>query len=795
MHRICLLILISFIALSSEAQIKVRFTVTEKTTIQHDSIYITGTFRNWDSVPDPKYRLQKTGDRKFSLVLDLPKGDIRFKVNRGTWQTVEKQYNANEVNDHLASIQKDTSIDVTVNAWRDGIINDKMAAMQSAIEDSTRINIMVSLSTIYAFYPEFFNADSAMMYAEKALQLQQSIISKENKTIEARESSFNIWMSQEVLATLFRSMGNYTKSLELHLVNLSLTEKLKEKIYSVQSISNLIPDYLAMKDFQNVLRYCRLADSLLLQVDNSLKNNKREQWWITNYTGIAYFNMDSLDKSLLCGRKLQGLSTYLGDQFFNSHCSKLLADIYLAKGNKDSAFYYYRNVFSFNTYTYARQLAVSSYAGLAKLFKQEGRIDSALFYARQALMVSQTNKENIMSWGENSDTYTAEISPLLAEIYYANHQPDSAYKYLKLSVTLRDSLNTTERVRQFQILTSNEANRKDQLIRENRRIEREYKNKLMIGIFIGGLIVLLGLAIFLYRNNKQKQKANALLNNQKNSLENTLAELKLTQKQLIQSEKMASLGELTAGIAHEIQNPLNFVNNFSEVNMELIEELKSQKSKVKNGESEDVENELLHDIAQNLEKINHHGKRADAIVKGMLQHSRSGGGQKEPTDINALVDEYLRLSYHGLRAKNKSFNAILKTDFDANIGKQSIVSQDIGRVVLNLLTNAFYVVNDKKKSTPTGYEPTVTVITRKTEGKIVISVIDNGNGIPEKVKEKIFQPFFTTKPTGQGTGLGLSLSYDIIKSHGGNLIATNITDNENPELVTGARFTIEIPIN
>ncbi len=241
MLRISILLILSLLAFSSEAQFKVRFTVTEKTTIPHDSIYITGTFRNWDSVPDPKYRLQRTGNRQFSLVLDLPKGDIRFKINRGTWLTVEKQYNANEVKDHLATIQKDTSIDVTVIAWRDGIINDKMAALQSAIEDSTRINIMVSLSTIYAFYPEFFNADSAMMYAEKALQLQQSIITKENKTVAAQESSFNIWMSQEVLATLFRSMGNYTKSLELHLANLSLTEKLKEKIYSVQSINNLIP--------------------------------------------------------------------------------------------------------------------------------------------------------------------------------------------------------------------------------------------------------------------------------------------------------------------------------------------------------------------------------------------------------------------------------------------------------------------------------------------------------------------------------------------------------------------------
>ena len=252
-------------------------------------------------------------------------------------------------------------------------------------------------------------------------------------------------------------------------------------------------------------------------------------------------------------------------------------------------------------------------------------------------------------------------------------------------------------------------------------------------------------------------------------LTQSLENLKATQSQLIQSEKMASLGELTAGIAHEIQNPLNFVNNFSEVNLELIEEVKSEKLKVNSKRNEALENELLNDIAANLEKINHHGKRADVIVKGMLQHSRSSNGVKEQTDINALADEYLRLAYHGLRAKDKSFNAMLKTDFDASIGNVNIIPQDIGRVILNLITNAFYVVDEKKKQTGGDYEPIVSVSTKKNNGKVEISVKDNGNGIPAKVLDKIFQPFFTTKPTGQGTGLGLSLSYDIVKAHGGEI--------------------------
>ena len=270
---------------------------------------------------------------------------------------------------------------------------------------------------------------------------------------------------------------------------------------------------------------------------------------------------------------------------------------------------------------------------------------------------------------------------------------------------------------------------------------------------------------------------------QAKEIEKAYNELKTTQAQLVQSEKMASLGELTAGIAHEIQNPLNFVNNFSEVNRELIEELKSQKSKLKTEEQE----EILNDIDQNLEKISLHGKRADAIVKGMLQHSRMSSGQKELTDINALVEEYLRLAFHGLRAKDKSFNTKIETDFDGSIGKINIVSQDIGRVTLNLINNAFYAVGERRKAEGSEYEPKVTVSTKKKNNKVVISVKDNGNGIPQKNLDKIFQPFFTTKPTGQGTGLGLSLAYDIVKAHGGE-IKVETKEGE------GSEFLIILPM-
>ena len=400
--------------------------------------------------------------------------------------------------------------------------------------------------------------------------------------------------------------------------------------------------------------------------------------------------------------------------------------------------------------------------GLALVYQSMGRSDSAIFYANKTMAVGELQK-------------SPQVKMMAAKILakeFEKSDPVKSNKYLNIYIEASDTLNSAEKRKQLELITLNEQ----QMAFEQQEKETAFRNRIIQMTFIGILFFLALFSLLLWRNNQFKQKANQ-------KLEASYAELKAAQAQLIQSEKMASLGELTAGIAHEIQNPLNFVNNFSEVNKELVDELQTE---LKAGKIEDAI-AISNNIKENEEKIGHHGKRADAIVKGMLQHSQSSSGVKEATDINALADEYLRLAYHGLRAKDKTFNAILKTDFDPSIGKIDIITQDIGRVMLNIINNAFYAVDEKKKQQPEHYEPTVSVRTSKSGDKVIISVKDNGNGIPQKVLDKIFQPFFTTKPTGQGTGLGLSLSYDIAKAHGGELRA----ETKEGE---GSEFIIQLPI-
>ncbi|WP_336517130.1 sensor histidine kinase [Pollutibacter soli] len=400
----------------------------------------------------------------------------------------------------------------------------------------------------------------------------------------------------------------------------------------------------------------------------------------------------------------------------------------------------------------------------------KGKLNEARQVAKQYL--AQSEADGIPLAG-------LRAAGFLREVYDSLHNVDSAYYYSRLEADINARIFSQENVNKIKGLAFQEELRGIEEV----AAKAASRNRIRQYAFLFGIGVLLLIAFFLYRNNRQRKKANVLLlqqkvqvENQKEKIESTLSELKLTQAQLIQSEKMASLGELTAGIAHEIQNPLNFVNNFSEVSVELTEETEGRRQEA--GENNPAVTDLLQDIKKNLSKINHHGKRAEAIVKGMLQHSQVRSGTKELTDINALVDEYLRLALQSYKAKDNSFDVIVNTNFDESAGKINIVPQDIGRVLLNLLNNAFYAcASVNRRDAMHGVSTinnVVSVATKRTADKIEITVKDNGSGIPLNIIDKIFQPFFTTKPTGQGTGLGLSLAYDIItKGHGGELKANS----------------------
>jgi two-component system, NtrC family, sensor kinase len=503
---------------------------------------------------------------------------------------------------------------------------------------------------------------------------------------------------------------------------------------------------------KNQLKYYREAEKYA-----KAAGNRGQVAYVTFHMGIAYMNEGKLDSALMFIKNAISTFSDLKDQGGLGRAMKYLGDTYEKMGNFELAATTLLQAIPLLKETNDYLHLGLAFISLNRVYTDLKKNDSALYYARGSLKIFEKRKDP--AW--KRDAYN-----LLASCFDHLGRTDSATLYLKLAKSLSDSLSREERknLLAFQDVVVDEQVKLEKLEKE----KIQTKSKIRTYSMIAGLVILSLIGLILYRNNKKEKKAKIVL-------EKTLKELKSTQSQLIQSEKMASLGELTAGIAHEIQNPLNFVNNFSEVNKELIEELSAERLKPNAERNEKLENEILNDIKANEEKINHHGKRADAIVKGMLQHSRNNSGQKELTDINALANEYLRLAYHGIRAKDKEFNATIETDFGKSIGNIKVVPQDIGRVILNLITNAFYAVNEKKKQQPDGYEPIVTVSTKKLNspfedgGKIEIKVKDNGNGIPESQLDKIFQPFFTTKPTGQGTGLGLSISYDIVKAHGGEL--------------------------
>ena len=563
------------------------------------------------------------------------------------------------------------------------------------------------------------------------------------------------------LGSALTTLGNYTNALDFLYKSLNMFNELKDTQGLMFVYGDLGLCYREQGDYkqaiQNIEEALRLFNSIHQTVNYKLAGMLASVFERNNQLDSALFYGEQAYKVL---NDWSGLLTVLGA-------------IHAKLGHNQLALEFYKRDIPSAIRNNDQIDMLDAYNGMANVYWHEGKTDSAIFFAKQAL-----NQQ----WGRAYPIGMLKASSLLADIYQSKNINDSTLKYLKLTINLKDSLFNQQKTREAQGFAFNEQLHQQELKQKLEQENAQYRSRLNIYLLLGGLLILSILAVGLWRRNIFKQKSFALLQKQKEQIQDALTQLKSTQSQLIQSEKMASLGELTAGIAHEIQNPLNFVNNFSEVNKELLVEMKEEMDK---GNINDAK-VLADDVIANQEKINHHGKRADAIVKGMLQHSRSSTGKKEPTNINALADEYLRLSYHGLKAKEKEFNARMNTDFDQTIGTIDIIPQDIGRVLLNLYNNAFYAVIEKAKLSANSYQPTVEVKTRRINDKIEIIVSDNGNGIPQKIVDKIFQPFFTTKPTGQGTGLGLSLSYDIVKAHSGEI---RVETKEGK----GSEFIIQLP--
>jgi signal transduction histidine kinase len=623
--------------------------------------------------------------------------------------------------------------------------------------DTAKVQTMLDIGGAYEQKAVY---DTALSYYLEALTLAENT---QNKA--------SLFESLNGIAHFYEDINNHPLALEYGLRAQKIAEEQNDK-QTLFRLYDFIGEFINfnMGNYDKSIEYLekmkKIADGL---------NDKEKVVYVQMSLSDIYREQSKFSEAIEVTKVALHTSKELGDNEKIVYCLHGIGLIYSDQGRYKEAIPYY-----IASYEEARKDTVSicgDYGNFVHAYIALSKYDSALIFAQIFLNCSKE---------DNHQQFKMESYSLLERIYAAKKDYKQAYGYLHLYQALKDSVHSTETQNKMDLLESayktDKQKKEIELLQKNSSLQAELRNVLII------TSVLLVVTAFLVLNKyRQKKKSEAALAIKNTDLQKALAELQSTQAQLIQSEKMASLGELTAGIAHEIQNPLNFVNNFSEVSNELLEEMQAELANGNNAEAIAIAN----DVKQNLEKINRHGKRADAIVKGMLQHSLKSAGQKELTDINTLADEYLHLSYHGLRAKDKTFNADIQTNFDTSIGKISIIPQDIGRVLLNLFNNAFWAVAEKKRLTDLEdfknlqsitYKPMVMLTTKKTGNIIILTVRDNGTGIPQSVINKIFQPFFTTKPPGQGTGLGLSLTYDIVKAHGGE-IRVETQQGEGTELI------------
>ncbi|WP_336517139.1 ATP-binding protein [Pollutibacter soli] len=654
---------------------------------------------------------------------------------------------------------------LNTNRLADSINRMKVKLQQLDPADTARFRLTIGIAIPYIE----INNDSSLKYALLAKKEAQRF------KMPAFEGQAN-----DFLGAVYIRLGNSTLALQ-HLIEArNYFQKVNRKASQMIVIGRNLGDL-----------YAKEGDTLLakenyfnaLSIEPKISSEFQFRSWVLTGLGEIYLHSGQLDSALYYTNESIAISDRNELIILRKYTAQALHNlglIKLKKGDTVAAFNIMQRgleaAYRHNNY----QITGEIFLSIAEIYAARHISDSAFtFYQAAYEVASEMRISDLLG----------KSSLRLKEYYKAKGNIDSALYYaekvLGASVLSRD----IEKAKQTQTLTFKESLKEQQRRNE---VARSRARTIYISLATILAVVLIS-GIFLYRSYKKQRAANLTLQKQKQEIQETLELLRSTQKQLIQAEKMASLGELTTGIAHEIQNPLNFINNFSEVNRELISDLNIE---IEKGNYDEVKI-IAADISENEMKINHHGKRADTIVKGMLQHSRKSEGTKEPTDINALCDEYIRLASHGLLAKDKTFNTTIKTDFDPAAGKINIIPQDIGRVLLNLFNNAFYAVKEKQKENEEHseekdklvkvYEPTVSVRTRKDADKIKVTVSDNGNGIPGKVIDKIFQPFFTTKPTGQGTGLGLSLAYDIVKAHGGDLLVETTPG-------MGSSFIIELPV-
>ncbi len=645
--------------------------------------------------------------------------------------------------------------------------------LNHAANDTMKMKVYRKL----AFFYMETNSDSSLFYRAKQLAISEDL-------------GLKLWEahSLDYMGVSSFYTGNYPRALSY----LLKAQKIFEDPASEKSASKIFstpPALTRLQGLASVHHHLGMvygatdnADEVIRQFKLSIKFSEQAKDMfrmslVNMDLGKLYNDRGILDSALSCELQAYDYGNQASIKNYQGEISKELGLIYFKLGDyaraKES---FTRSITESELRNNLRTIA-SSYVGLANLFLKAGQLDSALFYGRK----SQATYKAIHSPEGLLNSYLS-----LTAVFKQRGNTDSALNYLEYAMTARDSLNNAEKLRQFQNISFNEQLK----LREEQEQRTKARNRTRVFLLLSAIAVVALIALLLFRNSRNRKKANLVLVKQKQEIEvqkenveQALSQLKATQLQLIQSEKMASLGQLTAGIAHEIQNPLNFVNNFSEINTELIDELESELKSGNSGEALKV----VSTIRENEIKITEHGKRADSIVKNMLQHSRSASRNKESSDINDLADEFLRLAYHGWRAKDKNFNVKIDTNYDSSIPKTEMVPQDIGRVIINICNNAFYAISEKKKIEADGYEPTISLSTSKRAGYINLTISDNGMGIPGDIVNRIFQPFFTTKPAGQGTGLGLSLSYDILKAHGGEM-KVETKKNE------GSSFILTLPI-